>query len=96
MFILPSYSEGFPMAVLEAAAHSLPIIMTTECNFPELAIEGGALEVEPTIDELHQCLLTALNSSDQDRNSLGLKARNIVEDRYTWKTIASDINSLCT
>ena len=36
-FILPSYSEGFSMAILEALACSLPSLVTTACHFPELA-----------------------------------------------------------
>jgi hypothetical protein len=33
-FILPSYSEGLPMTVLEAWANGLPVFMTRECNLP--------------------------------------------------------------
>ena len=42
-FILPSYSEGFSMAILEALACSLPCVITTACHFPELADAEGAL-----------------------------------------------------
>ena len=35
MGILPSFSEGLPMAVLEAWAYGLPVLMTDHCNLPE-------------------------------------------------------------
>lgn len=34
-FVLASYSEGLPMAVLEAWAHRTPVFMTAACNLPE-------------------------------------------------------------
>ena len=40
-FILPSYSEGFSMAILEALACRLPAVITTACHFPELADAGA-------------------------------------------------------
>ena len=40
-FILPSYSEGFSMAILEALACRLPCLITTACHFPELGRGRG-------------------------------------------------------
>ena len=34
-FILPSFSEGLPMSILEAWAYRLPVLMTDHCNLPE-------------------------------------------------------------
>ena len=35
-FILPSYSEGLPMAVLEACSFKLPVLLTNECNLNDI------------------------------------------------------------
>jgi glycosyltransferase involved in cell wall biosynthesis len=42
--VLPSHSEGLPIAILEAWAAGTPAIMTGECNLPEGFAEGAAIE----------------------------------------------------
>ncbi|PLK27031.1 glycosyltransferase [Novosphingobium sp. TH158] len=42
--VLPSHSEGLPMAMLEAWAAGRPTIMTTQCNLPEGFAAGAALD----------------------------------------------------
>ena len=40
IFILPSYSEGFPLSVLEAMSYGLPLIVTPVGALPEVLKEG--------------------------------------------------------
>jgi len=44
-FILPSFSEGLPMAVLEAWAYQLPVLMTRHCNLPEGFQARAAIQI---------------------------------------------------
>jgi glycosyltransferase involved in cell wall biosynthesis len=95
LFVLPSYSEGFPMAVLEAAAHRIPVVQTDECNFPELTAAGGAWECRPDRDAVEAALRMALTAEDAERAEKGLRGRELVEKSYCWDQIASQIVSLC-
>jgi poly(glycerol-phosphate) alpha-glucosyltransferase len=55
-FILPSFSEGLPMVVLEAWAHGKPVLMTPECNLPEGFEANAAIRIETNIESIAQGL----------------------------------------
>lgn len=83
-FILPSYSEGFPMAALEAMAACLPVVLTTACNFPEVENAGAGMVVEPDVSSLTKGLRELLERSPRERAEQGARGRALVERSYTW------------
>lgn len=88
LFVLPSLSEGFPMAVLEAMAYQLPVLMTPQCNFPEAAQCGAALNVAPEAGVLAEALQNLLAMSDGERAELGKRGKTLVQHSYSWDRIA--------
>jgi poly(glycerol-phosphate) alpha-glucosyltransferase len=85
-FILPSFSEGLPMSVLEAWAYGLPVVMTPECNLPEGVASGAALEMRN--GEMAEGLSSLLEMSDAERREMGMRGRRLVEARFTWTKVA--------
>lgn len=87
-FILPSYSEGLPVAVLEALAVGLPVVVTDECNIPDIADEGAGYVMPAAASDLTDAVLDLFGLSDLERKKLGDKARKLILKKYTWTTIA--------
>ncbi|WP_376705421.1 glycosyltransferase [Mesorhizobium sp. ISC25] len=85
-FILPSYSEGLPMSVLEAWAYRLPVFMTDACNLPEGFAEAAAIRIETDPAALAAILSQALMRPDLAY--YGTSGRRLVEERYVWDEIA--------
>lgn len=88
-FVLPSYSEGFSMAVLEALARRLPVLITTACHFPELGKAEGGLIVEPSREGVTMGLRNLVEMSSHERHEIGQRGRELVERRYTWEQQAT-------
>ena len=85
-FILPSYSEGLPIAVLEAWSWQLPVLMTAACNLPEGFEAGAASELSTEPEDMAEILRDDLGA---DLARMGLAGRKLVEDRFAWPSIAA-------
>ncbi|OJW19986.1 MAG: glycosyltransferase [Planctomycetales bacterium 71-10] len=93
-FTLPSYSEGFSMAILEALANRLPAVFTTACHFPEAAAADAAVVVEPQAEALTLALRELMERSPAERRALGANGRRLVEADYTWDQQAARLASV--
>ena len=87
LFVLPSYSEGFSMAVLEALAAGLPVVVSEPCNFPEVAACEAGFVVQAA-DAAVAAAIGALLSDDDLRTRMGRNGRALVAERYAWPAIA--------
>lgn len=93
-FILPSFSEGLPMAVLEAWAYGIPVLMTDHCNLPEGFAAGAAIRIGTTPGDIVPGFRELSGGSPHDLEAMGAKGRSLVEARFTWPKIASQMKEV--
>jgi glycosyltransferase involved in cell wall biosynthesis len=91
VFILPSFSEGFSMAILEAAAAGLPVLLTPECNFPELARSNAAIEITTDVSGVEKGLRQILELTDEQRKAMGQRGHELIKKSYTWPAITEQM-----
>ncbi len=99
LFVLPSYSEGFPNVVLEAMALGKPILATNVGAIPEMLQEDAGVLVESRSVELLAAALQRLMCDEILRERIGFQAKNRAQKNYTidvvfnsyiqlWKLVA--------
>ena len=93
-FILPSFSEGLPMSILEAWSYSLPVLMTPQCNLPDGFEMKSAIKIQPEIDSIVHGLNYLFSMDEVDLNNMGLNGYNLVSERYTWESVAKKMTEL--
>ena len=95
VFALPATGEGQSMAVLEAMAASLPVVLSPGCNMDEVARYGAGYVVEATEEAFAEKLRSLLTDEDL-RRKMGAKARRLVEESYSWARIADRLEAVYT
>jgi glycosyltransferase involved in cell wall biosynthesis len=95
LFVLTSYSEGFPMAPLEAMASGLPVLLTEECNLPEGDEVGAGWFCSANVDSVAASLCVALDAGDNELRQRGQLGRKLVEERFTWEKTVATLRAAC-
>lgn len=93
-FVLPSRSEGFSMAALEALAMGVPVVLSRQCNFPEVAAFGAGAVVDSSPAAVADGIRQILSLSDAERNRIGANGRALVAKRFAWRRVAAEMASV--
>jgi glycosyltransferase involved in cell wall biosynthesis len=93
IFVLPSHSEGVSLAVLEAMAAGLPVIVSEVGGLPEIVRheENGLLIPPKDPEALAKSLAQLLDSPDLAKR-LGAKAREHIQEKYSLEQMSRAVN----
>jgi len=86
IFVLPSFDEGHSMAITEAMAVGLPVIITPGCHFPEVAENDAGIVGSQSPEEMAEFMQKLMDDA-RLRESMGQAGVRLVKERYTWDKI---------
>jgi glycosyltransferase involved in cell wall biosynthesis len=88
LFVLPSHTENFGLAVAEALACGLPVITTRGTPWEDLATHHCGWWIELGAEPFAQALREATTLMDAERQEMGRLGHKLVADNYTWPAAA--------
>lgn len=95
IFCLPSYAEGFPMAVLDAWAYGLPVITTPVGGIPDIAIDGkNVLLFNPGDTKTLATQMEKLITNTAIRDSIAKESVKLAQTTFNINTINEKIATI--
>lgn len=95
LFVLPSYSENFGVAIAEALAAGIPVITTKGTPWQELESRACGWWVEPDENSLEAALSEALATSKESLSEMGRRGRQWMAKDFSWEASASQMVEVC-
>lgn len=92
-FVLPTESEGFSMAVLEALANRCAAVVTPGAYFPEIEDSNAGIVCERSVEAVAQAL-AALFDDPHRTAEMGENARKLAAERFDWDNIVTRLENL--
>lgn len=94
LFVLPTLSENFGMAVAEALGAGVPAIVTRAAPWGSLEREGAGWWIEVGVDPLVGCLEKALQQLPHDLAEKGRLGREWMLRDYSWAKIGEEFKKV--
>ena len=93
LFVLPSHSDVLGIAVMEAMAARLPVVITSACEFPEVSENGAGLVVDVNEEAVAGAIGRLLSDADLCGH-MGQRGHKLVAERFTWQATADTMIDL--
>ncbi|WP_255196467.1 glycosyltransferase family 4 protein [Halorarius litoreus] len=91
IYVLPTYAEGLPFALLEGMAGANAVVSTSVGSIPEvIGPENGILVTPGDIDELVDAIETLVTEPERQRR-MAETNRRAIERQYSWSHVIDEL-----
>ena len=87
LFVLPTRSENFGIAIAEALAHGLPVITTKGAPWSGLKDHGCGWWIDIGVAPLIEALKEAMSKPREELATMGAKGREWMERGFSWDRV---------
>lgn len=94
MFVLPTHSENFGLAIAEALASGTPVVTTVGTPWRALNDSNAGAWIEIGTQPLVDTLRRFLSFSEDTLEEMGRNGRKLVEAKYSAKVMAEKMMSV--
>src|SRR4029453_10168149 len=92
VFVHPSRWEGVSLSVLAAAAAGKPCLLTRQSDpMGQLERADAPIIVDPTVSSIAGGLRRAAMLLEQERQTMGERARQVADAHFNWRSIAETL-----
>ena len=88
LFVLPTHSDNFAIVIAEALAAGVPVVTTYGAPWEELQTHRCGWWVDVNVDAIREAIQDAIHRPQQELKEMGQRGRVLVEQQYTWKSVA--------
>lgn len=93
VFVLPTYSENFGIAIAEALAHGVPVITTTGAPWENIVTWECGWWVQPGVDSIASALESAMDTPKTKLVEMGERGVRLLQANYSWIQIGHSANA---
>ncbi|APG60424.1 glycosyltransferase [Christiangramia salexigens] len=91
LFVLPTYTENFGVAIAEALAYGIPVITTKGAPWSDLTKNGCGWWIDLGEEPLRISLTEALSSSQESLNEMGVNGRALIQEKYSLDSVSEQM-----
>jgi len=94
IYVLPSYAEGLPIAILEGMAGGNAIVSTTVGSIPEVVSKDNGITVEPRDVDGLESAIQELIADPERTEKMSHRSRKLAEEQYCWEYVVGRLKKV--